>query len=77
LWNALIDKVKTYNHSIAGVLRGCSIKSYDGKILLLQTNFKFHKEKLSEIKTKEILNNACKEVTKKDVKIEVVLREVR
>jgi len=77
LWNALIDKVKTYNYSIAGVLRGCSIKSYDGKILLLQTNFKFHKEKLNEIKTKEILNNACKEVTKKDVKIEVVLKEVK
>jgi len=77
LWNALIDKVKTYNHSIAGVLRGCSIKSYDGKTLLLQTNFKFHKEKLSEKKTQDLLNSACKEVTKKDVKIEVELKEVK
>jgi DNA polymerase-3 subunit gamma/tau len=77
LWNALIDKVKTFNQSVAGVLRGCSIKSYDGKTLLLHTNFKFHKDKLSEAKTQEILKNACKEVTKKNVKIEIVLKEVK
>jgi DNA polymerase-3 subunit gamma/tau len=77
LWNALIDKVKSFNHSVAGVLRGCSIKSYDGKTLLLQTNFKFHKDKLSEEKTQAILKNACKEVTKKNVKIEIVLKEVK
>jgi DNA polymerase III subunit gamma/tau len=77
LWTAWIDKVKTYNHSVAGVLRGCSIKSYDGKILLLQTNFKFHKEKLSEIKTKDILRNALREVVRKNVEIEVELKGVK
>ncbi|KKQ36918.1 MAG: polymerase III, subunit gamma and tau protein [Candidatus Levybacteria bacterium GW2011_GWC2_37_7] len=74
LWNALIDKVKTYNHSIAGVLRGCRIKNYDSKTLLLETNFKFHKDKLSEIKTREILENALREVTRKNVNIEVMLK---
>jgi DNA polymerase III subunit gamma/tau len=77
LWTALIDNVKNQNHSVAGVLRGCVIKSYDGKILLLETNFKFHKEKLSEIKTMELLNKACKEVTKKNVKIEIELKGVK
>jgi len=77
LWNALIDKVKTYNHSIAGVLRGCTIKNYDGKKLLLETNFKFHKDKLSERKTEELLEKACKEVTRKNVKIEIVLKGVK
>ncbi len=75
LWNALIDKVKTYNHSIAGVLRGCNIKNYDGKLLLLETNFKFHKDKLGEIKTKEIIEKACQEVTRKNVKIIVELKK--
>jgi hypothetical protein len=74
LWTAFIDKVKNFNHSVAGVLRGCTIKSYDGKILLLETNFKFHKDKLSEMKTMELLNSACKEVTKKNVKIVVELK---
>jgi DNA polymerase-3 subunit gamma/tau len=74
LWTALVDKVKTYNHSIAGVLRGCSIKSYDSKILILETNFKFHKEKLSEIKTKQILESSLKDVTRKKVEVEIVLK---
>ncbi len=74
LWTALIDKVKAYNHSVAGVLRGCRIKSYDGKTLLLETNFKFHKEKLSERKIQEILDKTIKEVTKRNVKIEVILK---
>jgi DNA polymerase III subunit gamma/tau len=74
LWTALIDKVKTFNHSVAGVLRGCRIKSYDNKTLVLETNFKFHKEKLNERKTMEILEKSCKEVMRKDVKIEVVLK---
>lgn len=75
LWNALIDKVKTYNHSIAGVLRGCSIKSYDDKSLIIETSFKFHKERLEEIKTHEILEKTCKEITKKNVRIEVLLKK--
>ena len=70
----MIDKVKAYNHSIAGVLRGCSIKSYDGKSLIIEAKFKFHKDKLSEKKTQEILIEACKNITKKNVKVEVLLR---
>jgi len=75
LWTALIDKVKAYNHSIAGVLRGCRVKSYDGKSLILEANFKFHKDKLSERKTQEILEKACQEITKKDVNISVLLKD--
>lgn len=75
LWTALIDKVKAYNHSIAGVLRGCSIKSYDGKSLIIEANFKFHKDKLSEPKTHEILENTIKEVTKKEIEVSVVLKQ--
>ena len=75
LFQALIDKVKAYNHSIAGVLRGCSVKSYDGKSLIIEAKFKFHKDKLSEKKTQEILQEACREITKKNIKIEVLLKE--
>ncbi len=74
LWQALIDKVKLYNHSIAGVLRGCSIKSYDNKILLIEAKFKFHKEKLSEARTFEILQRASREVTKKNINVSVILK---
>ncbi|MBI2613251.1 MAG: DNA polymerase III subunit gamma/tau [Candidatus Levybacteria bacterium] len=74
LWVSLIDRVKAYNHSIAGVLRGCRIKSYDGKSLIIEANFKFHKDKLGEIKTQQVLEEACKEITKKNVKVEVMMK---
>jgi len=74
-WMAFLDGVKAYNYSIAGVLRGCSIKSYDNKVLLLEAKYKFHKDKLNEPKAKELLNKACRRVAKKDVKIEIVLRK--
>ena len=75
MWTALIDKIKAYNHSVAGVLRGCHIKSYDGKSLIIEANFKFHKDKLSEPKTHEILEKTIKEVTKKNINIAVLLKE--
>ncbi|MCL5970521.1 MAG: DNA polymerase III subunit gamma/tau, partial [Patescibacteria group bacterium] len=37
IWNKLIDQVKHENHSLAGVLRGCSLKSFDGKNLEIET----------------------------------------
>ena len=70
----MVDKVKSYNHSIAGVLRGCRVKSYDGKSLIIEAKFKFHRDKLSERKTLEVLGEACKEITKRNIKVEVLLK---
>jgi DNA polymerase III subunit gamma/tau len=75
-WKSLIDVVKKYNHSIAGVLRGCSMKDYNGESLTIQTKFKFHKEKLMEPRTQEALEKACREILKKDVKISVEMKDV-
>ena len=74
LWHALIDKIKVYNHSVAGVLRGCNIKSYDGKSLVIETNFKFHRDKLSEQKTFNVLRDACREIAKKEIDVSVILK---
>ncbi len=74
IWHELITEVNKHNHSVAGVLRGCSLKSYDGESLIIEANFKFHKDKLSERKTLEVLEEACKEITKKNIKVEVLLK---
>jgi len=74
LWNQLIDNVKTKNHSVAGVLRGCSLKSYDGKKLAIEAKFKFHKEKLEDRKVREIIQDALKEITGKETLVTFVLK---
>lgn len=74
-WKELIDKVKLQNHSIAGVLRGCSIKSYNNDSLVIETGFKFHKERLDDEKTRVIIENVCKEIAGKPVSVGVSLKE--
>ena len=74
LWNQLIDNVKSKNHSIAGVLRGCSLKSYDGKKFVIEAKFKFHKEKLEDKKSREIIEDALKEITGRKSSVSFVLK---
>lgn len=75
LMDNLIFKVKPYNHSVAGVLRGCRIMSLvDGKVVF-ETAYKFHKEKLDEVKTKHVLEQALKEITGKELKVMIELKE--
>jgi len=70
----LIDKVKSQNHSIAGVLRGCSLKSYEGKKLVIEAKFKFHKEKLEDGKSREIIEDTLEEITGKKTSVSFVLK---
>lgn len=70
----IIYKVKPYNHSVAGVLRGCSIKLMDGEKIVFETPYKFHKEKLEEAKTREILEKGVREITGKNLVVMIELK---
>ena len=74
-WNNLIMEMKKYNHTVAGVLRGCAIKSYADQKLILQTSYSFHKERLDDLKNKEALLNVAKLLTGKDIEITIELKK--
>lgn len=74
LWSNIISEMKSHNHTIAGVLRGCAIKSYDKKSLVILASYKFHKERLDEVKTRQALVQVCKLLTGNDVSVEVELK---
>lgn len=71
----LIIKIKPYNHSIAGVLRGCTLKKYDGKEMVIETKYKFHKERLQEPEAHSIIEKVCREIARTPVTVSVLLRE--
>ncbi len=73
-WRCIISEMKTYNHTIAGVLRGCMIKSFDRKHLIIETSFKFHKEKLDQRKTMDALENICKQLTGSPISVTIELK---
>ncbi len=74
LWKHIIAEMKNHNHTIAGVLRSCRIKTYDRKKLIIETAYKFHKERLDDKKTQEALYKICKLLTGKEVEIKVELK---
>ncbi len=74
-WQEFIEKVKLKNHSIAGVLRGCSLSRYDTRELVIEAKYKFHKEKLEEKKAKEVLEKVVKEISGQNITVSIVLQE--
>lgn len=71
----IIDAVKSQNQSVAGLLRGCKIKSIDDKNLVLETLYKFHKEKLEDKSTIDLLEKAILQITGNKSKVLVVLKD--
>ncbi len=74
LWKSIIAEMKKYNHTIAGVLRSCQIGSYDKKLLVISTGYKFHKERLDDPLARAELKKVCKALTGNEVEIEVELK---
>lgn len=74
-WRCLIEQMKTHNHTIAGVLRGCGISSFDKETLIIETAYKFHQEKLADTKIKILLESTCKELVGKPVAVTIMLKQ--
>ncbi len=70
----LIAEVKNHNHLVAGVLRSCFAKEpVDGELTIL-ANSKFHKEKLEDKKTMNLLEESAEKILNKKIKITVAIR---
>ncbi len=76
-WQNLIEKVKPYNHSVAGLLRGCILVAMDDKKVIVETSYKFHKEKLDELKTRNAIEKAVEELTGNKLILSTILKEKR
>lgn len=68
----LIEKIKSENFSIAGVLRGCKVEKSNGRQLILSTGFKFHRERLTDVKTIDLIEKLLLQITGKKIKFSVI-----
>jgi DNA polymerase-3 subunit gamma/tau len=71
MWARLIDSVKQENHSVAGILRGCQLGPVEDDILVIESRFTFHGERLMEKETKALLEKHATEVAGKPMKVEI------
>lgn len=74
-WKAFIVKVREHNHTISGVLRGCSLTSFDKKVLIISTAYVFHKDRLSEPRTLLALEKAAGDLTGNPVTVRIELKK--
>ncbi len=72
-WPDVIAALKPYNHSVAGVMRATRPKSLKDGIVTIEAFYTFHKEKLSEGKTRDLLSDVFKKLFGAKVKVEVTL----
>lgn len=74
-WNEVLAKVKQYNHSLSFILRVCQPRSLSGNQLCLAFKYKFHKDRVSEIAIKNIIEKVLHQVYGSPVTIEAVIDE--
>lgn len=72
-WRDFIEAMKPYNHSVAGVLHSSRPTMVEGGIVTIEAFYPFHQEKLSEVKTREMLGDVLKKLFGEKVKVEIVL----
>jgi DNA polymerase-3 subunit gamma/tau len=65
-WDNVITKVSDYNASLPITVRLSRPLAISGNALKLGTNFKFHKDRLAELKNKMLLEKVLEEVFVKD-----------
>jgi hypothetical protein len=74
-WRNLINEIKKHNHTVAGVLRSCAIKKFSKESLIIEAAYKFHKERLDDVRNMQELSKICKALTGNDMEIVVELRK--
>lgn len=72
-WLDFIAATKPFNHSVSGVLRSSRPTSVSRGIVTITAFYPFHKEKLSEVKTREVLAAVLKKLFGEQVKVEIEL----
>ncbi len=72
-WADVIAELKPFNHSVAGVMRSTRPVTVKDGIVTIEAFYTFHKDKLSEIKTRETIATCLKKLFGEKVKVEIVL----
>ncbi len=74
-WNEFLTRVKRVNHSLSFVLKVCQPISVDGQNLCLAFKHKIHKDRISELEIKRMVEEVLTEVYERELFLSAVLDE--
>ena len=72
-WGEVLVCVKKYNNSLASVLSAGRPFEMEGDIVQVCFKHQFHQERIDDIKNKEMLEKALKEIFGEDIKVKTVI----
>ncbi len=72
-WDAILEAVKSYNHSLEALLKSSRPLKFEDGDLTLEVFYKFHKEKLEQLKNRNILEKVASEILGAPTKIRCIL----
>lgn len=75
VWKSILTTVRPINASIEALLRAARPIGYDGKSLTLGVFYKFHKERLEDIRNRKILEDVIETVMGNKVRVVCTLTE--
>lgn len=62
LWKDILEKTKEHNHTLSALLRDAKPEGVDSDQIIISVRFKFHHDKITEVKNREILEGIISEV---------------
>jgi DNA polymerase III subunit gamma/tau len=72
-WQQVMQKVETLNRSIVTLLKVGKPVAIDGRFLILEVNYLFHKERLEAAHNRVVVEQVLKEIFSADLKIKCVV----
>lgn len=74
-WPDFVSRVRGYNHSVAACLQVATPESIEGEVITIAFPYKFHRERIDELKNRRIAEKALSEHFGGSYQIKSVLRE--
>jgi DNA polymerase III subunit gamma/tau len=74
-WPQILNGIKPYNHSIAAFLLVCKPTDIVGGRLILAFPYKFHRERISELRNRQIVEKVIEDVVGARLQVDCVLAE--
>jgi DNA polymerase III subunit gamma/tau len=72
-WSHVIDEVKKIHHATSGVLRSAKPNRVENGIVIIETSYAFHRDKLNESVAKDAITKAIKTLFGEKVNLEIML----
>ncbi len=76
-WGSVMSRIENINKSVLGLLRAVKPVAMEGKFLVLEVSYLFHKERLEALKNREIVERVLKDIFDTDLRVRCVISAER